>query len=78
MEQIMEDATKDAAKSGIICRYIVSEVSYHEFLKGYENNSAKIAAKRQMESTEPDAHGDASVQVESTVPPLSSAQDRST
>eukprot|EP01048_Picozoa_sp_COSAG05_P008026 COSAG05_NODE_592_length_8492_cov_22.177410_2_plen_416_part_00 len=36
MERIMSEAKSDAIKSGIVCRYTVSEVSYCEVLKRYE------------------------------------------
>ena len=39
MEQIMSEAKSDAFRSGIDCRYTVSEVSYCEFLSEYEDMS---------------------------------------
>ena len=56
MEQIMSEAQHDAAKSGIDCRYIVSEVSYFEFLSEYEELPHARASQRQQPNTTEAAH----------------------
>ena len=49
MEQIMQDAKSDCAKSGISVNYEISYISYREFLLEYDPSSAKHEPSQELE-----------------------------
>lgn len=73
MERIMVEATSDCAKSGIEVRYVITEVSYYEFLMEYEplSDDQLLGKQQQVQQTSKaldeeldcDTHGGASMTI---------------
>ena len=57
MEQIMTEATSDCAKSGIVVKYAITEVSYYGFLSEYEPTAGGRMHKAVAETPPEVAHG---------------------